>query len=234
MQATTTRAHLIETHADMARRIALKLARRCPAWITRDDLVGASMVGLIEAADRYDHTRAEPFGAFAEQRIRGAVLDELRRGDLLPRRVRQTARRIASAIHAIEIAGGAATEAAIAAQLDVSVPDYQTHYAHVARFGVDSLDDKGAAVPVDDAESPEDTFARRQLLDRVHRALDEVGARDVSILVMYYAGEQTFQEIGDRLGITPSRVCQLLRRTVARVRDAFVDDEAAVEIKLAA
>src|SRR3569833_951041 len=74
------------------------MARRCPDWIAREDIVAAGMLGLIEAADRYDSSRQEPFLAFAEHRLRGAVLDELRRGDILPRRVRQHARPIASAI----------------------------------------------------------------------------------------------------------------------------------------
>ena len=70
------------------------MARRCPDWIAREDIVAAGMLGLIEAADRYDSSRQEPFLAFAEHRIRGAVLDELRRGDIMPRRVRQLARKI--------------------------------------------------------------------------------------------------------------------------------------------
>src|SRR5258706_12103489 len=94
----STRDQLISEHADIARRIALKMARRCPDWVAREDLVAAGMLGLTEAAARYDDTRAEPFLSFAEHRIRGAVLDELRRGDLLPRRVRQLARKIAGAI----------------------------------------------------------------------------------------------------------------------------------------
>ncbi len=212
----------------MARRIALKLARRCPAWITRDDLVSASMLGLIEAADRYDTGRAEPFGAFAEQRIRGAVLDELRRGDLLPRRVRQAARRIAGAIRAIEMTGATATDAAIAARLDLTLADYREHHAQVAHFRVDSLDDKSTATPIDDSDSPETIIARRHLIARVNRTLGDVGERDVSILVMYYVDEQTFQQIGDRLGITPSRVCQLLRRTIARVRNSFDEETRAL------
>src|SRR6185503_14877393 len=91
--SSQNRDRLIREHADAARRIALRMARRCPDWISRDDIVSAGMVGLIEAADRYDESRQEPFLAFAEHRIRGAILDELRRGDIMPRRVRQLARK---------------------------------------------------------------------------------------------------------------------------------------------
>ena len=81
------------------------MARRCPDWVAREDLVSAGMVGLIEAADRYDGNREEPFISFAEHRIRGAILDELRRGDIMPRRVRQLARKISAAIKELENVG---------------------------------------------------------------------------------------------------------------------------------
>ena len=93
---------LISSHVDIARRISMRMARRCPDWIAREDLVSAAMLGLIEAAERYDANRQEPFVAFAEMRIRGAVLDELRRGDIMPRRARQMARKIGAMIQQLE------------------------------------------------------------------------------------------------------------------------------------
>lgn len=227
MQTTTVAARdqLIVQHADMVKRIAMKLARRCPQWVTREDLVSAGMVGLVEAAHRYDLTRAEPFGAFAEQRIRGAILDELRRGDLLPRRVRQTARKIATTIRDLEARGQVATDESIAEALGVTPAHYQEHLAPVARFGVDSLDAPATPVPVDPGASPADALARTHFLARVRTILKHAPERDIQILVHYYLEEQTFQQIGDAMGITPSRVCQLLRRTLAKVREAFGADE---------
>src|SRR5664279_5944338 len=101
---------LIRDHADAARRIALRMARRCPDWIQRDDIVSAGMLGLIEAADRYDDKRQEPFLSFAEHRIRGAILDELRRGDIMPRRVRQLARKVTTTIRELESGGDPPSE----------------------------------------------------------------------------------------------------------------------------
>src|SRR6185503_12314093 len=117
----SNRDRLIREHADVARRIALRMARRCPDWVAREDLVSAGMVGLIEAADRYDGTRQEPFIAFAEHRIRGAILDELRRGDIMPRRVRQMARKISAAISALEKEGTQASDQRVADALGVPV-----------------------------------------------------------------------------------------------------------------
>ena len=87
---------LILAHIDMAKRIALRIGRRLPEWLTQDDIVAAAMVGLSEAAARYSEARGESFIAFAEKRIRGAVFDELRRGDILPRRIRTMASKVSS------------------------------------------------------------------------------------------------------------------------------------------
>src|SRR4051794_32880908 len=100
-----------------AKRNALRMGPKGPTRVPREDLIAASMIGLIEAADRYDTTRAEPFITFAEHRIRGAVLDELRRGDIMPRRVRALARRIAAVIRKLEHTGGSATDQQIASEL---------------------------------------------------------------------------------------------------------------------
>ena len=97
-RSTAERDRLISEHIEIARRISMRMARRCPEWIAREDLVAAGMLGLTEAAERYDANRNEPFLAFAEKRIRGAVLDELRRGDIMPRRARQMARKIGATI----------------------------------------------------------------------------------------------------------------------------------------
>ncbi len=209
---------LIADHVDIARRIALKMARRCPSWISREDLVAAGLLGLTEAARRYDNTRAEPFLPFAEQRIRGAVLDELRRGDMLPRRVRQVARKISSTIRSLENAGEPATDERLAAELDVSVEHYRTNLAHLIHVETESIDGDGATVLVDPQDSPADVASRRQVLAHVRNALGKLEQRDVTILGLHYIEELTFQDIATTLGITASRACQLLWRAVERLR----------------
>src|ERR1041385_1349054 len=134
------RNQLISEHAEVARRIALKMARRCPDWVAREDLVAAGMLGLTEAAERYDESRTEPFLSFAEHRIRGAVLDELRRGDMLPRRVRQLARKISNTIRSLENSGVAPSEERIADSLGVPVAQYRRGVSHLVNVGVDSLE----------------------------------------------------------------------------------------------
>ncbi len=218
MQTNQVRNQLITEHAEIARRIALKMARRCPDWVAREDLVSAGMIGLIEAADRYDDTRKEPFLAFAEMRIRGAVKDELRRGDLLPRRVRQLARKVSSAIKELESGGEQATDQRVADTLGVTVEHYRTGLAHLVNVDVEPLDDQAALLQVDTKWAPDAQAEHRELLTRVRTALEHLDARDVTILGLHYIEDLTYQEIATSLGITPSRVCQLLWRGVERLR----------------
>jgi len=214
----TQRDRLIADHTEVAKRIALKMARRCPSWVAREDLVSAGLLGLTEAARRYDDTRAEPFLPFAEQRIRGAVLDELRRGDMLPRRVRQTARKVAAAIRQIESSGERATEDNIADKLGVTVDNYRENLATLLHVETESIDGDGAIVLVDKQETPVELAARSEMLRRVREAIDHLEQRDVTLLGLHYIEEMTFQEIATTIGITASRACQLLWRAVARLR----------------
>jgi len=218
VQTNTSRNQLITEHTDIARRIALKMARRCPDWVAREDLVAAGMLGLIEAADRYDETRKEPFLSFAEFRIRGAVLDELRRGDLLPRRVRQLARKVSNAVRELENGGETPTDQRVADALGVSLDHYRSGLAHLVNVGVDPIDDTTSTLQADLRLAPDEQAAHSQLLTRVRAALDKLEARDVTILGLHYIEDLTYQEISKTLGITPSRVCQLLWRAVERLR----------------
>ena len=215
----SARDQLIREHADAARRIALRMARRCPGWISREDLVAAGMVGLIEAADRYDTTRPgrEPFLSFAEHRIRGAVLDELRRGDIMPRRVRQLARKISQTIKDLERSGEVATDQRVADALGVSIQHYQTTLAELVHVELAPLDGAEHSLMSHEA-SPIDIASHRETLSRVKTALQTLEPRDVMILGLYYVEDLTYQEIAETLRVTPSRVCQLLWRAVERVR----------------
>ena len=180
--------------------------------------MAAGMLGLTEAAGRYDETRVEPFLPFAEQRIRGAVLDELRRGDMLPRRVRQAARKVAATIRSLENAGETATDERVASTLGVTVENYRDNLANLIHVETESIDGEGATILVDEQQRPDELAARREMLSRVRTALDKLEQRDVTLLGLHYIEELTFQEIATTLGITASRSCQLLWRAVERLR----------------
>jgi RNA polymerase sigma factor FliA len=215
--SSQSRDQLIRDHADAARRIALRMARRCPDWVAREDIVSAGMLGLIEAAERYDGTRAEPFLAFAEHRIRGAVLDELRRGDIMPRRVRQLARKISAAIRELEKDGEPATDQRIADALGVTLQHYRTGLSELVHVEVGSIEGEESRL-VASSVAPDVEAGRRLTIARVRAALEHLEARDVTILGLHYVEDLTYQEIAETLRITPSRVCQLLWRAVERLR----------------
>ncbi len=212
------RDRLIAEHIDVARRISMRMARRCPEWVTREDLVAAAMLGLTEAADRYDANRNEPFIAFAEKRIRGAVLDELRRGDIMPRRVRQLARKIGTTIQQLErTLGRHPTDEEVAAQLEVPIDEYRAELEQLVHVTIGAFEENADEVSSSET-SPEVGAARRQAMSRVRAALPQLDQRDLLVLSLYYNEELTYSEIAEVLSITTSRVCQLHGRAIARLR----------------
>ncbi len=216
------RDDLIVTHVDVAKRIALRVARRVPDWISVDDLIAAGMMGLTEAADRYDENRGEPFVAFAEKRIRGAVLDELRRGDIMPRRVRTKARQVGKVIRELEQKLGRAPEdEEIAAVLQVSVEEYRDNLAalsHVSLIEITPEIARSEAYSTKDDSSPRAAAEHSEMLRLIEEALHRLEERDALILSLYYNEQFTYSEIGDLLKVSESRVCQLHARALTRLR----------------
>ena len=233
-RAPRDRDRLIIEHLEIARRISLRVARRCPSWVTADDLVAAGMLGLAEAAERYDDTRQEPFLVFAEKRIRGAVLDELRRGDIMPRRSRQMARKIGAVLADLERRfGSEVTDEQVAEALGVSVVEYREHLEHLVHVTVGSLDQLEHDPRASDDASPRQRSERHELLGRVRPALATLGQRDVLVLSLYYNDELTYVEIAEVLGVTTSRVCQLHGRAIARLRAAIEEVRPEAQVRLA-
>ena len=212
------RDRLIAEHVEVARRISMRMARRCPPWVSSEDLVSAAMVGLAEAADRYDASRPEPFVVYAEKRIRGAVLDELRRGDIMPRRLRQQARQIGRTIDRLEQTHGAPpSDETIAAELGVTVEQYREELEQLVHVTISPLEEDDPSLPRA-ASGPDQVAERRQLLTQLKTALAAMDERDRQILVLYYQEELTYHDIAEVLGVTVSRVCQLHGRAIARLR----------------
>ncbi|MFO0729311.1 MAG: FliA/WhiG family RNA polymerase sigma factor [Myxococcota bacterium] len=222
---------LIAEHTAMARRIALRVARRTPDWVSPEDLVSAAMVGLAEAAERYDVARAEPFVGFAEKRIRGAVLDELRRGDILPRRVRAKARRVSRTLQTLENELGRRPEdEEIAAALEVSVEEYREDLEALSEISFVEMPaserEDGAGFATAAEDSPIAEVERKLMVQRVKEGITRLAERDAQILSLYYVEEFTYSEIGRILGVSESRVCQLHSRALLRLRAEVGEAEA--------
>lgn len=220
------RQRVIEYYAPLVRGVGTKLAVRLPSSIELTDLVQSGMFGLMEAIDRFDPSRAVRFEGYAAQRVRGAMLDELRAQDWVPRTVRARSREVDRAREAVQLRlGRAATDRELAAELRIGLRELRvaTRPAHV--ISVDRLDDEvpggsGVADLLVDHTHPDPVLSavRRETNRELCAAIAQLGERDRLVLRMYYLENRTLAEIGGLLGVTESRVCQLHGRMVARLR----------------
>lgn len=216
---------LVARHAPQVKRIAYHLLARLPASIQVDDLIQAGMLGLLDAARRYDSAQGASFNTFAEPRIRGAMLDEIRKGDWTPRSVHRRAREITAAIHAVETATGReARDGAIAEHMGISLTEYHETLADLRGQKLLSLDQ---ANPDEEGEiqrvpapggDPAEAVNRESLLKSLASAIDLLPEREKLVLSLYYDEELHLKEIGAVLGVSESRVCQLHGQALARLR----------------
>lgn len=217
------RDELIRNHLGLARRIARGYARRVPASVRAEDLEGAALLGLTEAAGRFDHRHPDAFIAFAARRIRGAVLDELRRDDPLTRRGRSAVKKLERARVELRTQHGRdATDDELLARLGWTEEELERHRlgAETTRLDVTACAD---LVTSDPASQPDEQAAASEIKARLVDALDTLPERDLQILGMYYSDGKTLKEIGGALGVSESRVCQLHGRALARLKGALPD-----------
>jgi len=226
-QGTLDRDSAIERYGPMVRRMASQLIGRLPANVELDDLVQAGMIGLFDAMTRYESDRGAQFETFATQRVRGAMLDELRGSDWLPRSVRRNQRAIEGAIHRAEQRlGRAPGEADIAEELGMALADYQrllddargaqlVHFEDYVDDGEEGLLDRGLPGGQPD---PQETLGDLRFRHALVAAIERLPERERLVMGMYYEQEMNLKEIGAVLGVTESRISQLHSQAVARLR----------------
>ena len=223
-------AEVVEKHGELVRRIAHHLAARLPASVEIDDLIQAGMLGLIDAARNFQSDQGAAFETYASIRIRGAMIDEIRRGDWVPRSVHRRYRDIVSATRQVEQATGqAATAQQVAAQLGVSLDEYHAMVENSARGQLVSLDahmdehDGEARVPSRSTASPERAFEQSAFRDALAEAIDGLPERERLVLSLYYEQELNLREIGAVLGVSESRACQIHGQAAVRLRARLSD-----------
>jgi len=214
----------IARYAPLAKRIAHYMMARLPASIEFDDVLQAGMLGLLDAVSRYEVTQGAQFETYAAQRIRGAIVDELRRNDWLPRSVRKSMRKIESAVSVLEQRlGRPPKEREMASQLGLPLEEYQ-HQLHQARghplvHSEDFDDPEGESVF--DAGGPRDildALIDREFRQRLASGVADLPEREKTVMSLYYEKERNLREIGQVLGVTESRVCQIHSLAAARLR----------------
>lgn len=224
--ATPTRAvrdRLVVHFTPLVRAVAYRIAGGLPSYVEHADLVQSGVFGLIDAVERFDPEQCPRFESYAAQRIRGAILDELRSQDWVPRSVRGRARELERAQERLEgTLLRAATDRELATELGIPVRELRGMTQHVQMISVEALDESSGGVSevfaADGALDPMAVVQAHETLRQLCVAVGQLGERDRTVVRLYYLENRTLAEIGRLLGVTESRVCQLHSRLVGRLR----------------
>lgn len=216
---------LVAEHSALVRRIAYHLVARLPQSVDVGDLIQAGMIGLIEAAQNYSPARAASFEGYAGIRIRGAMFDELRKTDWTPRSVHRKFRQACEAVRAVEAETGRdAGDAEVAHRLGIGLDEY--HQVLVDALGCRVLSLSGSAdegsEPIDVAAATASEPAPSLESERMRRdlvaAIERLPEREKLVMSLYYEHELNLKEIGQVLGVSESRVCQIHGQALVRLR----------------
>ena len=215
----------VEKYAPLVNRIARHLLARMPANVQIDDLVQSGMIGLLDAAGKYDKTKGASFETYAGIRIQGAMLDEVRKGDWTPRSVHRKSRDVAKAIQKIEARTGRhATDKEIAGEMNTDLNSY-FHILQDATgtrlFSFDEISEGADPVleSVDgDLPDPLDNLQHSRFQQDLSRAIDALPDREKLVLSLYYDEELNLKEIGEIIGVSESRVSQIHSLAALRLR----------------
>ena len=217
----------VREYAPLVKRIAHHLMLRLPSSVAVDDIIQAGMIGLLDAAKRYDELRGAQFETFAAQRIRGSMLDELRQADWMPRSLRRDMRRVEAAMSKMQQRlGRPPTESEVAQELEMPLTEYQqmlfesrgaqlVYYEDFHSEGDENFFDR---YDFDSDANPLDLLQDSHFRDALIKAIESLPERERMLMGMHYEQEMNLREIGEVMGVSESRVCQLHSQAVARLR----------------
>jgi len=232
---------LVQRFAPLVKRIAYHLMARLPSSVQVDDLVQNGMMGLLDAISRFEAGMGAQFETYAAQRVRGAMLDGLRENDWLPRSLRRDFRRIEEAIAQLEQEyGRAPAEKELAAALGMSLPEYQKTLQDARGHQLISFEDMVEEGDedflerhlTDDSGEPSKILEEDSLRRLLIQGIEALPEREKMMMALYYEQDLNLREIGEVMGVTESRVCQLHSQAVARLR-AKIFGDAGVKVKKA-
>lgn len=221
---------LVERHAPLVKRIAYHLLARLPASVLVDDLIQSGMIGLIEAAKNFDGSKGASFETFAGIRIRGAMLDEMRRGDWTPRSVHRNARLIAETIAELEAQHGRdIKDSEVAEKLDISLDEYHHMLSDISSGRIIGIEDLGISddVLVTSGDSTGDHLYETRANESFHqdliKTISSLPEREALVLSLYYNDELNLKEIGAVLNVSESRVSQIHSQALVRLKARMQD-----------
>ena len=219
---------MLKQYSPLVRRLAHQMIAKLPANVEVDDLIQVGMIGLADAMTRFDAGQGVQFETFATQRIRGAMLDELRGADWMSRGNRKQQRDIETALHKLQQKlGRVPRESEIAAEMGLSLAEYQELLGKVRGTQLvyleDMSGDEGDADyldrhVIDESENPLAMLQDRRMREALVAAIQQLPEREQLVMSMYYEQDMNLKEIAAVLGVTESRVCQLHSQSVARLR----------------
>jgi RNA polymerase sigma factor for flagellar operon FliA len=226
-----TSNELLEQYSPLVKRIAQHLLARLPSSVVLDDLVQAGMIGLLEASRKFDPGKGASFETYAGIRIRGSIIDEVRRGDWTPRSVHRNGRRVSEAIRVVELRTGRdASDADVAAELDITVAAYHAllqDSLDSRLFSIDELshdeDDSVGMQFEGDDPGPDESFQSASFRQALADAIGALPEREKLVMALYYDEELNLKEIGSVLGVSESRVSQIHTQAALRLKGRLRD-----------
>lgn len=217
-------------YAPLVKRIAHHMLARLPASVQLDDMLQAGMLGLLEARNNFDASKGASFETFAGIRIRGAMIDEIRRGDWVPRSVHKNSRLIASAIQEIEQATGRdARDTEVADKLGVDVDEYRQMLMEVSSGHMMDFDGLGVTEDFfsqglsDSSLTPEERIQKEDFRNSLSGAIATLPEREKLVLALYYDEELNLKEIGEVLSVSESRISQINSQAMLRLQSRLKD-----------
>ncbi len=226
-----SREDLVLQHAPLIKRIVSRMAARFPPGVDQEELIQAGMIGLLDAVDKFDPGKDVQFKTYAEFRIKGAILDELRSMDWVPRSVRNAATEWDEAWRskASEL-GREPTDTEMSTQLGLSLSEYHEFLAKAKPIPLISFEEFSAGLDEDesvslldaisdpDAKDAYDSLSMQQLQDQVALAIETLTEQEQMVLALYYNEELNLKEIGQVLGVVESRVSQIRTKSILKLR----------------